>query len=219
MLIYAYLFSLIVGGVLLGASIILGGHDDVDTDGGDFDFDADVDADVDADIDADADADGGADKDVAVDEVGGHGDFAGLLVMFLSLRFWTFFLAFFGFTGLLVQGLELVGSQWLGLAISIAMGFVCGAGAVTAIRTLSRDTSGSVASINDYVGKSARVLVPFDGDAVGKVRVEIKGSQVDLLATGLDQSAFSGKDEVLIVEMDGPRARVVANPGASKSES
>ena len=90
MLIYIYLFSLIVGAMLLGASILLGGSDDLDGDVelGDADVgDADFgDADIDLDIDAEADIDG-FDKDV---DVGGHGGFDGLhgrLLSLLSQRF------------------------------------------------------------------------------------------------------------------------------------
>lgn len=205
MLIYLYVFSLIVGGVLLAASILLGGHDDADLD---------VDADVDADIDADADADGALDKDIGLDEdVGGHGDLSGFLYTFLSLRFWTFFLAFFGLTGLTLDGLDLVSSQWLGLALASAMGLLTGSGAVAVLRHLHADSSGAVAESRDYIGKTARVVVPFDGKAMGKVRVDIKGNQVDLLATGLEGEGYEGREEVLIVEMDGARARIARLEG------
>ncbi|MEC7525014.1 MAG: hypothetical protein VYE22_34350 [Myxococcota bacterium] len=201
MLIYAYLVSLIVGGVLLGASILLGGKD-LDADA-DADVDLDVDADADADLDLDADADGEFDKDV-----GGHGDFSGFLFMFLSLRFWTFFLAFFGLTGLVLDGLSLVSSEWLGLGLALGMGFGTGALAMSVIRMLGSDTSGSAVRSTDYIGKTARVVVPIEKGSVGKVRVDIKGTSVDLLASGLEEDGFTGKEEVLIVEMDGPRARV-----------
>lgn len=197
MLIYLYLFTLIVGAVLLGASILLGGHD--------ADVEADVDADLDADFDAEADLDGGLDKDV---ELGGHGDFSGFLTTFLSLRFWTFFLAFFGLTGLVLDLFDLVGSSWITLALALAMGLGVGAGAMAALRKLAGETSGHAVESADYIGKTARVVVPFGGAGVGKVRVDVKGSSVDLLASGIEEDAFKGREEVLIVEMEGSRARV-----------
>lgn len=196
---YLYLFSVIVGGVLLASSIFLGGHDDADIDadgGGDLDIDAD------ADVELEADADG-FDKDV-----GAHGDLGGFLFLFLSLRFWTFFATFFGLTGLTLDMFELVSAPWIGLALALGMGFGTGIGAMSLIRKLSRDTTGRTTSSRDYIGKTARVVVPFEGERVGKVRVDIKGSSVDLLATGLEDEGFSGKEEVLIVEMDGVHARV-----------
>ncbi len=211
MLIYLYLFSLIVGGVLLGASILLGGQDDVD---GDVDADADADVDVDADADADleAEADGGLDKDF------GHGDPAGFLYAFLSLRFWVFFLAFFGLTGMTLDGLDLVSSPWIGLALAIAMGAGTGFGAVTLIRRLGSDKDSRVTTDQDYIGKTARVIVPIRGAGMGKVRVDIRGSSVDLLASGLEDETYDDVEEVLIVEMDGARARVARMDPAKKAD-
>src|SRR5690606_37540245 len=160
------------------------------------------------DVDADVDADGGLDKDI-----GGHGDLSGFLYTFLSLRFWTFFLAFFGLTGLTLDGLNLVSSEWLGLGLASAMGLLTGTGAVAALRHLHADSSGAVAESRDYIGKTARVVVPFDGKATGKVRVDIKGNQVDLLATGLEGEGYEGREEVLIVDMDGARARIARLEG------
>ncbi|HEY8432896.1 MAG TPA: hypothetical protein VIL20_31205 [Sandaracinaceae bacterium] len=196
MLIYVYLFTLIVGAVLLGASILLGGHDDADVDGGD--------------VDGEAEAELGED-------VGGHGDVSGFLLSFLSLRFWTFFFAFFGLTGLVLDLFDLVGNDWATLGIALGMGLGTSVGATAVLRALSADTSGHVVESKDYVGKTARVIVPFEGGKVGKVRVDVKGSTVDLLATGLEEEeAFDGREEVLIVEMEGARARV-ARLGAKKS--
>jgi membrane protein implicated in regulation of membrane protease activity len=187
---FVYLFTLILGAVLLGGSILLGGKD---VDGG-----------------------GGIDKDA---EVGGHGDFSGFLWTFLSVRFWTFFLTFFGLTGLLLQLLGLVGNQWLTLAIALAMGGGIGTAASVIVKKLRADTSGEVATSKDYVGKTARVLVPFEGKGVGKVRVDIKGTSVDLLASGLEDEEFEGREEVLIVEMDGTQARVARVDAAKRRSS
>ncbi|MGE0784755.1 MAG: hypothetical protein AB7S26_03630 [Sandaracinaceae bacterium] len=211
MLIYLYLFSLIVGGVLLGASILLGGKD-VEADAS-TDADVDADGDVEAEVDADADADG--DVAAASDQGFGHGDAAGFIYTFLSLRFWVFFLAFFGLTGITLDGLDLVPSSWIGLALATVMGGASGAAAVTLVRKLGSDRDSRVVSERDYIGKTARVLVPFEGEGLGKVRVDIKGSSIDLLASGLEADAFKGQDEVLIVEMEGPRARVARIEGSS----
>jgi membrane protein implicated in regulation of membrane protease activity len=187
-LLYVYLFTLIVGAILLGGSILLGGKDVEHGDG-------EV---------------GGADKEV---EVGGHGDFAGFFLTFLSLRFWMFFLAFFGLTGIVLELLDVAGNEWITLAIALAMGFGIGTGAATVFRKLSAETSGQATTSADYVGKTARVLVPFEAKGVGKVRVDVKGSSIDLLATGMEEESFSGREEVLIVEMDGTRAKVARVDG------
>lgn len=212
MLTYLYLFSLIVGFVLLGASILLGGSDDADLDG---EFDADVDADMDLEVDGGFDKDLGAEIDV--DSDGGHGDVSGFLLTFVSLRFWTFFLAFFGLTGIVLDGLDLVSSALVGLGAAVGMGFASGYGAVSVFRKLGADTTGAATGSNDYIGKTARVMVPFSHEGVGKIRVDVRGNQVDLLASGLDEGAFEGREEVLIVEMDGPRARVARLSDKSRS--
>lgn len=179
---YLYLFALIVGGGLLGASILLGGSDG----------DADV---------GDTEADLGGDPDLAV-----QAGFPSFLSSFLSLRFWTFFSAFFGLTGLTLR--LLLHSVWLELPAAIVAGTAAAAGAAAVFRALSRDTGGETVSSRDYIGKTARVVVPIGTDSVGKVRVRVKGQSVDLLATGVDPEDFRGREEVLIVEMEGPRARV-----------
>ncbi len=198
MFLYAYLFALIVGGVLLGSSVLLGGHDD------DLDFDADGDLDLDvggdADFDVDVDADaGGLDKGLSLDSEGDA------LWFLKSLRFWTFFLAFFGLTGVTLDGLDLAG-QWVSFAVALAVGGVVGGTAAWSIRKLSRDVSGAVPEGTDYVGKTARVVVPIRDGSVGKVRVELRGAIVDVLATS--DEAFSAQEEAIIIEMEDGRARI-----------
>jgi membrane protein implicated in regulation of membrane protease activity len=194
-----YLFSLIVGGVLLAFSIILGGKD--------ADLDADGDLDLDGDLSADLDADGGFDKGIDLDhstDIGG-GDFD-LLWMLKSVRFWTFFLTFFGATGVVLGGLGLVNSWILTLAAAIGMGSLSGYGIAKTVRVLSADDAGAAAGKRDFIGKTARVLVPLSKDEAGQVRVQVKGSTVDLMATA--DTDFSKNDEVMIIEMHGGRARV-----------
>jgi membrane protein implicated in regulation of membrane protease activity len=183
-MIYLYLFALVVGGVLLGASMLLGGH-----------------------ADGEVHAGGGGAEPVGHD--GPHGP-ESFFYTVLSLRFWTFFLAFFGLTGFLFEGLGLVPWTWLSAAIALVMGLAAGAGAMWIIRKVQRDTTNSAVSSSDYIGKTARVLVGFGKGEVGKVRLEVKGSTIDLLAMPIDDKSFAIKDEVLVVEMDGVHAKVAA---------
>lgn len=194
---YLYIAALVLGGVLLGASLLLGGHD---ADGPDADG-PDVDG-----VDVDADADVGLDKDLEVEkglDVDGATD---AFWIFRSFRFWMFFLAFFGLTGVTLDGLGLVQTPWITAMLATLMGFFAGGGAATAFRMLSKDETAAAPGANDYVGKSAKVLVAAQRGAVAKVRVEVKGQLVDLLATSDDDIAAN--DEVLVIEMDGTRARI-----------
>ena len=195
-----YLFGLIVGGILLGASILLGGKDS----------DGDGHADGDADKDKggiDKALDKGIDKGLGAGESeGGQGTFDAFLWTFASIRFWTFFLAFFGMTGLALTALDT--STLVTLFAAIGMGLVTGVGAVQIIRALAADTTSSSARSSDYVGKTVKVRVPFEKGAQGQVRVQVKGSTVDVLATTDDDTPFKSGEEALIIEMDGTTARV-----------
>lgn len=181
-MIYLYLISLVVGGGLLGVSIILGGH--------------------------------GGGHDVHTPETlapAGHEGPSGgaetYLYWLVSVRFWTFFVAFFGLTGLVFEGLGLA-SRWVTLGVSVAMGAISGGGAMFVLRKLTNDDANSAVSTADYVGRTGRVLVGFGAGGVGKVRLEVKGSSIDLLAMPEDERTYAPNDEIIVVEMSGLHAKV-----------
>lgn len=206
-----YVFALVVGGVLLGASMFLGGGD-ADGDAGDADLDADH-----GDL-----GDGGhdhadhglghghhGDADHPGVDAAGAGDALGFLLWsVVSLRFWTFFLAFFGLTGLALDGFGLVPPGALGPSLAVGTGLLVAWSAMAVLRRLSTGSSSSHATERDYVGKTARVLVPVGPSGVGKVRVRVGGQDVDLLATTDDPAGFRRADEALVIEVDGTRARI-----------
>ena len=181
MLFYGYVFALIAGGILLGASVVLGG-------GG-----------HDADVHAQGEVHD-ADSELAASAFGA-------LSMLVSLRFWTFFLAFFGLTGVVLTLFELAPAWVTGLAAA-GMGAAAGAGAALVVRKLSGRDSNSAASSADYVGKTAQVMVPVGPAQLGRVRLTLRGSTVDVLAATDDAQPFATGEEVLVVEMDGTTARV-----------
>ena len=164
-----YVGSLVLGGGLLGASMLLGGSD----------HDADHDADLGADHDADADAD--HDHDHAH---GPHGpDLAGALWLpVLSLRFWTFFLAFFGLTGTLLDVLDLAPAG-VTLGVALGLGLLCGYTTAALIRSLrAQQVDSSIDPERDYVGRSGEVLQDVLPGDPGLVRLHVKGVHVDLEA-------------------------------------
>lgn len=200
MLLSVYMFSLALGGVLLGASILLGGKDGIEANSDTPDVDTE--ADVHADVHTEVHPGGGVSKDI---EVGGSADF--LVWSLTSVRFWTFFLAFFGLTGLVFDGFSLVPHEAISAVLAVGMGNAAGFGISYAMRVLSADDTSRVAESEDYVGKSARVLVAPKPGGVGKVRVDIGGNMVDVLAT-TDEAGVSNQDQVMIIEMEGTTARV-----------
>jgi hypothetical protein len=160
-----YLGALIIGGGLLAVSFLGGG------DHGDHDADADADHDLDH---------GGADGEHV-----GVGD--ALWLPILSLRFWTFFLAFFGLTGSLITamaGAGLLGGHWgIGLGLSIALGLASGYAISAILRALKQKrVSSDVVPEVDYIGKVGEVLLDVAPGDPGQVRLDVKGSSIDLPA-------------------------------------
>lgn len=191
-MIYVYVFALVAGGILLAASLLLGGHGDHQ----------------------------GLDAPASSGDVGGPGEVApqsgvgdavgveGLLVWLFSARFWTFFGAFFGLTGLLLDGFGLVPNPWIAGVAAIAMGLFAGVFSSWLVRVMRAEASNSATSSSEYIGKTGRLLVACGAGSVGKVRLEIRGTNVDLLCTAMDEGPYEARDEVIVVEMDGTRARV-----------
>lgn len=190
----AYLFALVLGGVLLGSSIVMGGQ---------------------------AEGDAGDAGDAASPHVDAHvGDLVHvakeplarrrvrpLLGAALSMRFWTFFSAFFGLTGVVLEGLGLV-TAITALVVALGMGLTCGLGATSLFRHLSANTTGVAARSRDYIGRGGRVLVTIRPGGLGKIRLEIHGTTVDVLAT-TDGAPIEAGEGAMIIEMRDTTAIVI----------
>lgn len=215
-----YIACMVAGGSFVAASALLGGHDkefdldsnvDVELDV-DADFDADLDMDVDADVDANLDHDIGAlvpadsNHELQLHDVGpGMGT---LWLPFASLRFWTFFLAFFGLTGATLTGLGLWTTQALILPASLMMGFGLGYGASATIQKLRRELVDSSVQTSDFLGSQARVLLAVSPGSIGKIRVEVRGETKDIMAQSEDGVRIEPGMQVMIYEMNNGIAQV-----------
>jgi membrane protein implicated in regulation of membrane protease activity len=177
---YLYLAALVFGAGSLVAQLFASEHDGDHEAGGD----------------ADGDADGGH-------EGGGHGD---ALAWLLSLRFWIYGALGFGLSGSLLHFLALSGFG-VTLALAIAMGVGSGALASFAVSALGRSTASSGGSSEELIGRSARVMVGFGRGSRGKVRVEVKGQSVDLLAT-TDEERLAEGETIYVESVDGSELRV-----------
>ncbi len=200
MFVYLYLFSFALGGLLLLASILLG-----DKDGG---HDS-------GDVDTDTDGDHGGHQASDHGVPATPGSFAGMFTAFLSLRFWMFFLAFFGLTGLVLDGLDIIPNSGVALAISLAMGLATGQVTAAVFRHLSSSETSTAASVSDYVGKSGRVLIAFAPGSLGKLRITLKGTTVDVLATTDDERPFAVGDDALVIQMNDTTALVSRVSGST----
>jgi membrane protein implicated in regulation of membrane protease activity len=184
-MIYLYIFALIVGGLLLGASLLLGGH-------GDHADHVEV----------------GHGHDATANSAGDPQGIESFMLWLLSARFWTFFAAFFGITGVILDGFGVVGHPIVAAVLAVGMGLFAGLFASWLVKTMTAESSNSSATTADYIGKTGRLLVGFGPGATGKIRLEVKGSTIDLLCTAMDDGTYETRDEVLVVEMDGTKAKV-----------
>ncbi len=166
-----YLITLIVGGCLLLLSIFAGS-------------DHELDHDVDADFDVDADIDG---FDAGYDAWLPMG----------SLRFWTFFAAFFGLVGTVLTAVGGLG-KWMTLAPSLGVGYLSGIVATKVLRTLTKQKVGKVVGGNDLVGTTGTLMLPAAPGEPGKIRMQHGGRILEELAYTDDVPLRQG-DKVLII--------------------
>jgi membrane protein implicated in regulation of membrane protease activity len=201
---YAYFFALIVGAGILTIQAVLGSKDaDMD---GDADADADFDGDADADVDMDHDADlDGSHIDQELDWTG-----ADFVTLFLSVRFWIFGCLGFGLSGSLLHFFSSVGPTTTAIT-AILLGLLGGLSASLAFRTLKRTASKGADNTSTAAGKIGRVIVPVSSESLGKIRIQLSGQSVDLVAktTGL---RIEKGDSVVIEEVDGEVAYVSRAP-------
>lgn len=86
--------------------------------------------------------------------------------------------------------------------ISIAIGVFIGALIVWFIYFWRRrEVIDSLMKPEDLVGLCGVVELPFDMGSKGKIRVDVKGSMVDLMALTDDSQGFQVGDRVLIIQM------------------
>lgn len=174
-----YYVTLAIGGTLVLVSIALGG-----------DHDHDVDA--------------GADASVDAGHAGGF-DAMDAWLPFASLRFWTFFAAFFGLTGTLLTSFELGGGAVTVGVLSGAMGYLSGVAVTAVIRKLKDEVVDSAVSSDDLMGEQATVMIPFGKGRDGKVRMNVKDRIVEALATTDEDTEFQSNETAFVygVKEDG----------------
>jgi membrane protein implicated in regulation of membrane protease activity len=180
-----YIAALIVGGGAIAVQLLMSAGGDAD-------------ADVQGDVDADADHSGH-----------GHhaGDGSGILPIFLSLRFWTYALLAFGLVGTLLWYLGLA-PEPVTAVVAAVMGLSSGFTASWLFRALARSETGAS---SDAVGQVGRVLLPCAKGRRGKVRIQLHGQTLDVLAT-TDEEELPAGSAVLVEEMRGEVAHVSPAP-------
>jgi membrane protein implicated in regulation of membrane protease activity len=213
----AYLFALVVGLGTLLLQVAMGAKG-----GGDGHGDGDGDHAGDAD-ELEAEGDGSKElsvgtKDLAVGTkdlgIGGkdlqHDGETSALALFLSTRFWIFASLAFGMSGGLIHVFALAGTITT-FIIAALSGFASGLFAVLVFQAIKRSSTPTSPSSSDAIGQIGRVLVTCKRGGMGKVRVELRGHSVDMLATTDDTEIRRG-EQILIEDVDGHTARVSRRP-------
>lgn len=223
MLLALYVGCLALGGVLIAASLV-GGGGDGDADHGDVDHGDVADGDLDhgdldhGDLDHGDVDHGGADHhdlhpgDASATHGGAphagldHGVSAAVAATLLSFRFWTFALAAFGLTGVL---LTLLGAApWLSVTVSVLNGVASGAIVSTMLRRISRDTVTSAIDTRTLSGADAVVILSVGPHKLGKVRLTHRGQILELPATTREGRLLDRGERVLVVSVLGGTADI-----------
>jgi membrane protein implicated in regulation of membrane protease activity len=150
----------------------------------------------------------GADHFGAGDSLGGPDPHALQGPGLLSTRSVTYGLFAFGFVGAILYSLSLV-APWAALTIAAAAGAAVTVAVGTTLRAVADPAASGEAALDEARGHSGRVLVPLSPGRPGKVRVQIKGQTVDLLATTMGAELPAGA-EVVVVSVQGDVAEVAA---------
>jgi membrane protein implicated in regulation of membrane protease activity len=150
----------------------------------------------------------GHDHDSDHDHDHDHDD--GAISLLLSTRFWIFLALAFGISGTLLTLFQLAGTVAI-FALAGGTGVASGVFAAWVIRTLKRGQVSGVASADEAVGKIAEVLIPCEEGRIGKVRLQLRGQTMDLLARGGAEPIAIGT-KVVIEDIEGGIARVSKAP-------
>jgi len=126
----------------------------------------------------------------------------------LSIRSATYGLFAFGFVGTALHLLRLAGEP-AAMGVAAAAGVAVTLAVGTTLRRLGDPAASGEADLLEARGRPGRVVVPLSRDQRGKVRVQIKGQAVDLLATTSGSELAAGA-EVVVVDVRGDVAEVVA---------
>lgn len=189
----AYIVCFLAGGIVLSAAMF-GGHD---SDGGDAQV---------------GDAHAGDVHSGTGHQ--GHHEWAARLP-FLSLRFWTWGVTFFGLTGL---ALTLGGTPASLVPVLAAAGGVgSGWGASWALGRLTRDAVGVLPEASSHIGREGKLLLPLRRGARSKIRLSIGGVETDLIAETDIEAEIPAPSTVLVVGMRGMTAVVEPTPAALHS--
>ncbi|MFI5386573.1 MAG: NfeD family protein [Fimbriimonadales bacterium] len=154
-------------------------------------------------------ADHGVEHEVHFEHEGHEtGESQGHWIPFFSLRFYTYFFAGFGTTGLLITLLTATAPAFT-LALAIAVGLFAGFSVSILVRLLRKTETTSGSGEKDVLGLEAKVLVTIRGAEPGRIRCSVKGDAIDFLAVCDDADPIEVGATVIVIAMEDGRALVM----------
>jgi hypothetical protein len=96
------------------------------------------------------------------------------------------------------------------LVLAIIMGLLCGGTLTFLLRGLQQRQADSMVRTEDLSGLIATVELPFDAQSKGKVRLQVRGSLLHLIAMTNEEKAFNRGDRVLVIGSEQGRVWVAA---------
>ncbi len=134
----------------------------------------------------------------------------------LSLRFWVFGGGMFGITGLI---LTLTGRPFLTtLAGALVTGLITGWTLTWILRQLKRRTPNSLITPDDLIGATGTIELPCDHTQPGKVRLTLKGQQVEYPARTRNLTPLPLGETIIVVDVQGQWVEVILQ-GIDKPET
>ncbi len=120
---------------------------------------------------------------------------------FLSLRFWTYFAAAFGVIGTLLTFLRLGDSNSI-LVTSLISGFLMGVAVWGVMKWVQVNEVGRSVQTDDLLGKTARVIVACRPGQLGKIRLDVRGDMIDMMATDEEDQTLHIGEEIVITRIE-----------------
>jgi membrane protein implicated in regulation of membrane protease activity len=129
------------------------------------------------------------------------------LMWLMSIQLWTYLLAFGGLTGLLLRTVAHVGEPVAGLS-ALSVGLFTAFSARTVMRRMSVTSESGTLQEEQMIGSTAQVLIPAPAGGMGKVRLEVRGQLVDLMAKSSDGGPLAEGIDVTILDIRDGQAEV-----------
>jgi membrane protein implicated in regulation of membrane protease activity len=116
---------------------------------------------------------------------------------FFSIRTMSAFVTVFGLSGLMATLLKT--SDIASVLIGVAAGSVGAVIVHSVTKLFFRSQASSIITDNDMLNSTGTVLVEVQKEAIGKVRLTVKGSMVEKLATNMDDTIIPVNKKVRVV--------------------